>query len=306
MRLLRLSATRCALAGARAVCIGGFDGLHAGHQELIRRTRAAATRLALPAALLSFEPLPREFMKPDNPPARLSNFRERWRLLEALGIDELLLLRFDAALMQLSAVAFMRLLQSVGAKYVVVGHDFRFGRGGEGTVALLVEQGLRLGFEVDIVAPVLQQAERVGSRVVREALAQGDLPRAERLLCRRYSMRGRVRRGAQLGRTLGFATANIAMHRRRAPLSGIFAVRVNDGAALRGWPGVASLGTRPQVGGVEPLLETHLFDFSGDLYGREIEVEFVAKLRDEQRFESLDAMIAQMHRDAAEARRLLM
>jgi riboflavin kinase/FMN adenylyltransferase len=304
MKLLRLSAARCAVNGERALTIGGFDGIHAGHQELIRRTCAAAQRLALPTALLSFEPLPREFMQPSDPPARLTNFRERYRLLGSLGVDEFLLLRFDAALMRLSATAFMQLLRGAGARHVVVGHDFRFGRGGEGTAAMLQAEGDGLGISIEVVAPVEQQGERVGSRSVREALAQGDLSRAERLLCRRYSMRGRVQRGAQLGRTLGFPTANIAMHRRRAPLSGIFAVRVR-GRALEGQPGVASLGTRPQVGGDEPLLETHLFDFGGDLYGQEIEVEFVAKLRDEQRFESMDAMIAQMHRDAAEARRLL-
>jgi riboflavin kinase/FMN adenylyltransferase len=320
VRLVRLSTERCSWPGARALTIGGFDGLHVGHQELIRRARFAAQRLALPAAVLSFEPLPREFLQPEHAPARLTNFRERWHVLQSLALDEFLIMRFDTGMAHMSAADFMQLLARVGARHVTVGHDFRFGHGGEGDVALMRARGPQLGFEVEVVAPVLLAGERVGSRMVREALSSGDLARAQRLLQRGYSMRGRVRRGAQLGRTLGFPTANIATHRRTLPFSGIFAVRVHalalagataraaaatGDAVLSGWPGVASLGTRPQVNGVEPLLEAHLFDFSGDLYGREIEVEFVAKLRDEQRFDSLDAMTAQMHRDAAAARQLL-
>jgi riboflavin kinase / FMN adenylyltransferase len=304
MKLVRLSTERCAWPGARALTIGGFDGLHVGHQALIERARAAAARLRLPAALLSFEPLPREFFNPEHAPARLTNFRERWRVLQSLALDEFLIMRFDAGMAHMGASDFMQLLYRVGARHVTVGHDFHFGHGGEGDVALLSLRGPMLGYEVEVVEPVLRGGVRVGSRMVREALASGDLSQAQRLLCRAYSMRGRVRRGAQLGRTLGFPTANLATHRRTLPFSGIFAVRVHA-TGLTGWPGVASLGTRPQVNGVDPLLETHLFDFSGDLYGRELEVEFVAKLRDEQRFESLDAMTAQMHRDAAAARHIL-
>ena len=314
MKLLRLSAARRSCAGGRALTIGGFDGLHLGHQELIRCVRNAAQRLQLPAALLSFEPLPREYLQREQAPARLTNFRERWRLLQSLGLDEFLVIRFDARLAQLSAADFMQLLAAAGARHVTVGHDFRFGHRGAGDVALLAQVGPQLGFAVEIVAPVLLDGKRVGSRMVREALASADLKGAQRMLRRAYSMRGRVRRGAQLGRTLGFPTANLAMHRRAVPFSGIFAVRVHAsasdvgtqaGEALDGWPGVASLGTRPQVHGVEPLLEVHLFRFSGDLYGREIEVEFVARLRDEQRFESLAEMTAQMQRDADAARQLL-
>ncbi len=314
MKLVRLSSVRGSWPGARALTIGGFDGLHFGHQELIRCACSAAQRLGLPVSLLSFEPLPREFFQRERAPARLTNFRERWRLLQSLGLDEFLLIRFDAGMAQMSAADFMQLLSRVGARHITVGHDFRFGHGGQGDAAMLLQYGPPLGFAVEIVAPVLLAGERVGSRMVREALASADLAGAQRMLRRAYSMRGRVRRGAQLGRTLGFPTANLAMHRRALPFSGIFAVRVHAPAAsvaaqpvaaLNGWPGVASLGTRPQVNGVEPLLEVHLFDFSADLYGREIEVEFVARLRDEQRFESLAALTAQMHRDAAAARQLL-
>ncbi len=314
MKLVRLSSARNSWPGARALTVGGFDGLHFGHQELIRNARSAAQRLGVPASLLSFEPLPREFFQRARAPARLTNFRERWRLLQSLGLDEFLVIRFDAGMAQMSALDFMQLLSRVGARHITVGHDFRFGHGGAGDAAMLVQHGPPLGFTADIVAPVLLAGERVGSRMVREALASGDLAGAQRMLQRAYSMRGRVRRGAQLGRTLGFPTANLAMHRRALPFSGIFAVRVHAPAAsvaaqpvaaLNGWPGVASLGTRPQVNGVEPLLEVHLFDFSADLYGREIEVEFVARLRDEQRFESLAELTAQMHLDAAAARQLL-
>ena len=309
MKLVRLSTGCCSWPGARALTIGGFDGLHLGHQALIERARAAGARLGVPAAVLSFEPLPREFLQPEQALARITNFRERWRVLQTLALDEFLVMRFDAGMAHMSAPDFMQLLARVGARHVTVGHDFNFGYRGEGDVALLRERGPPLGFEVEIVPPVLLDGERVGSRMVREALASANLARARQLLRRSYSMRGRVQRGAQLGRTLGFPTANIATHRLTLPFSGIFAVRVHApagaGVALAGWPGVASLGTRPQVNGVEPLLETHLFDFSGDLYGREIDVEFVARLRAEQRFESLAAMTAQMHRDAAAARQLL-
>jgi len=300
-----------AFAGQDADCVltvGAFDGLHLGHRVLIDRALALGRTHGLPALLLSFEPLPREYLHAADPPARLTNFRERWRLLQGFGLDGLCLLPFNEGLRQLSGEQFARLLRRLGARHVVVGHDFRFGRGGHANAQWCAEQGVVLGFGVDIVEPVEQAGQRIGSRRVRDALVAGELARAAALLGRPYSMRGRVRRGQQLGRQLGFRTANIAAHRRRLPLSGIFAVRVQaggSGTALNGWPGVASLGTRPTVAGVQPLLETHLFDFDGDLYGREIEVEFVARLREERKFDSLDLMVEQMHRDAAAARRIL-
>jgi riboflavin kinase/FMN adenylyltransferase len=189
---------------------------------------------------------------------------------------------------------------------VVVGHDFRFGRGGEGTAERLAAAGERLGFQVDIVEPVTLGGQRLSSSAIREALAVGDLVRAERLLGRPYTMTGRVVRGEQLGRKLGFPTANVRFPHRRLPVAGIFAVRVRiRGAAGPVLAAVASIGTRPTVGGTEPLLEVNIFDFAGDLYGREIAVECVRFLRPELKFESLDAMVAQIHRDAAQARQLL-
>jgi riboflavin kinase/FMN adenylyltransferase len=289
------------------VTIGSFDGIHLGHRALIERLLWHGRQLSLPTMMLSFEPLPREFLQPDDPPARLTNLRERAQLLAASGIDRLCLLRFDERLRMLSGLQFMELLACAHARVVVVGHDFHFGRGGEASAHWCAGHAGQFGFTVDVVAPVQIDGERVSSGLVREALAVGDFISAQRLLGRAYSMRGRVRTGNRLGRTLGFPTANIAVKRRRVPLQGVFAVRVSvdTASAAPQLPGVANLGTRPTVGGVEPLLEAHLLDFDGDLYGRELEVQFVARLRDERKFDSMDAMVLQMRRDAADARVLL-
>ncbi len=288
------------------VTIGTFDGMHLGHQALLRRLAEHGRRLSRPAMVLTFEPMPREFLLADGQaPARLTSCRERWRVLERLGCDFLWLLRFGPPLRNLSGEAFAALLgEELRTPLVVIGHDFRFGRNGEATAATLSAAGQRLGFEVDVVPPVTVDGERVSSSGVREALARADFEQVRRWLGRPYSMTGRVVRGNRLGRTLGFPTANLQIERRRPPVQGIFAVRVR-GAADAELPGVASLGTRPTVDGEHTLLEAHVFDFSGDLYGREIEVEFVAKLRDEERFPSLEALVAQMHQDAAQARQIL-
>ena len=321
MELIRGPAT-CRSAQC-VVSIGSFDGIHLGHQALIERLKRHGRRLGLPTMMLSFEPLPREFLQPEDPPARLTNLRERWRLLEGFGIDRLWLLRFDEALRLSSGGEFMQLLSAAQARVIVVGHDFHFGRGGEASADWCAAHAGAFGFEVDVVAPVQIDGERVSSGRVRGALQASDFAAAARLLGRPYSMRGRVRGGGRLGRTLGFPTANIAVQRRRVPLQGVFAVRVHGagagaGAGSRGSTGsacgarpdagvagVANLGTRPMVGGAQMLLEAHLFDFDGDLYGRELEVQFVARLRDELKFESMAAMVEQMHRDAAQARAML-
>jgi riboflavin kinase/FMN adenylyltransferase len=285
--------------------IGGFDGLHLGHQELIRRVRAQAAEHDCRSMLLSFEPLPREYFTPQDPPGRLTSFRERWRLLSRFGLDVFCALRFSLALQNQSAEAFAQMLAGGGVRRVLVGHDFRAGKGAEGDVAFLRGAGARLGFEVEVLQPVCDGGERISSRGLRQCLAEGDLDTARRQLGRRYSMIGRVYRGEQLGRELGFPTANLRLERRRAPLAGIFAVRVRGALPGRRVDGVASLGTRPTVGGTEALLEVHLFDFAGDLYGRELEVEFIARLRDEQRFDTVADLVTRMHRDAAEARAAL-
>jgi riboflavin kinase/FMN adenylyltransferase len=287
------------------VTIGTYDGVHLGHQALLRRLGEHAAQLAVPTVVLTFEPTPREYLAPDAPPARLTSFRERWRILDGMGLDNLLLLRFGEALRKLSGEDFASLLaEKIGARAIVVGHDFRFGRNGEATATMLADAGRRLGFAVDVVPPVLLDGARVSSSGVRDALWRGDFVLARSWLGRPYTMRGKVIHGKRLGRDLGFPTANMRIERRRTPLHGIFAVRVHgiEATPLRG---VASLGTRPAVGGVETLLEVHVFDFAADLYGREIEVEFVAKLRDEANYPTLDALVEQIHRDAAEARRIL-
>ena len=293
-------------AAGYVAAIGGFDGIHLGHRALIERVQAQARARGLASMVLSFEPLPKEFFAPENPPARLTSFRERWCLLQEAGLDVFCALHFNDSLRRLSAEGFARMLVNGGVRGVVIGHDFRAGHNGEATAEWFLREGPGLGLSVDIVPQVLLEGVRVGSGVIRAALAAGDLALANRLLGRGYSMRGRVVRGEQLGRKLGFPTANLRLARRRTPVNGIFAVRVRGiGIAGADAPAVASLGTRPTVGGREPLLEVHVFDFAGDLYGREMEVEFVARLRDELRFDSVDEMVEQIRADAAAARRIL-
>jgi len=288
------------------VTIGTFDGIHPGHQALIQRLLEHGKRLARPAMMLTFEPMPREYLAATDPPARLTSWRERWRALQRTGLDYVLQLPFDERLRSLTGEEFAALLgRTLATPAVVVGHDFRFGRNGEATGPMLYQAGSRLGFEVDVVPPVLVDGTRVSSSLIRGALERGDLKTAERLLGRPYSMIGRVVRGEQLGRTLGFPTANLRLGRKRSPLQGIFAVRVRGADGTGSLPGVASLGTRPTVGGKTVVLEAHVFDFTGDLYGREIEVEFVAKLREEECFANLDELVKQMHVDAAQAREIL-
>ena len=295
----RLRGSGCVLT------IGTYDGIHLGHQALLARLNEHAKQRGTPSVLLTFEPMPREFLAPNDPPARLTSLRERWRILSGARLDYLWLLRFGEALRNLPGEGFAQLLaRELRPRLVVVGHDFRFGRLGEATASVLAAAGTRLGFAVDVLAPVMLDGERISSSGVRAALACGDFERARRWLGRPWSMRGRVRPGRRLGRDLGFPTANLPLERRRAPVAGIFAVRVH-GVGSGPLPGVASLGTRPTVAGVETLLEAHLFDFCEDLYGREIEVEFAAKLRDEAHFATLEALTAQMRRDAADARRIL-
>jgi riboflavin kinase/FMN adenylyltransferase len=287
------------------VCIGAFDGLHLGHRALVRHAAARAGALSLPAVALSFEPLPREFFSRDLPPPRLTLARGKYQGLSGLGADAVGLLRFDARLAAMSAEDFAHrmLAGRLGAREVWIGPDFRFGNRRGGDLPLLQRMGAGLGFSAGEIDPVLLQGERVSSTRIREALRGGDFTDAARLLGRPYAISGRVIRGKQLGRTLGFPTANLRFPKTPA-LSGIYATWVH-GVGDRPHASVSSFGTRPTVDGVEPLLEAHLFDFDGDLYGRHIEVEFVAKLRDELKFPDLPALVVQMDRDAQQARHLL-
>lgn len=287
------------------VCIGAFDGLHLGHRALVRHAVSRARELELPAVALSFEPLPREFFSPALPPPRLTLVRGKYEGLRALDVDSVGLLRFNAKLAEMDAEVFVRQMlgRRLGAREVWIGPGFRFGNRRAGDVDLLQALGGELGFTASAIEPVHAQGERVSSTRIREALRSGDFVGAARLLGRPYAIAGRVVRGKQLGRTLGFPTANLRFPRTPA-LSGIYATWVH-GVADSPLASVSSFGTRPTVNGVEPLLEAHIFDFDGDLYGRHIEVEFVAKLRDEEKFTDLPALTWQMQRDAEQARRTL-
>ena len=288
------------------VTIGNYDGVHRGHQHMLATVTARARELGLPATVVTFEPTPREYFEGDAAPARLMRLREKLEALPLYGVDRVVVLRFDRRMQAMGADEFVErlLVRGLGARHVVVGHDFHYARRREGNIDTLRAAGARHGYAVEEVGRYLVDGERVSSSLVREALGRGDLARAGLLLGRPYRMAGRVRRGQQLGRRLGYPTANLALHRKVVPLWGVFAVRVS-GAGLVDHPAVVSLGTRPTIAGTEPLLEVHVFDYDGDLYGRYLDVDFVRRLRDERRFESLDALVEQMHRDAAEARELL-
>jgi riboflavin kinase/FMN adenylyltransferase len=288
------------------VAIGNFDGMHLGHQALIGTLLRQGREAGLAAAVLSFEPHPREYLAPQAAPARLMRLRDKAEALAAMGVDELRMLRFGPRIAAWDAETFIEraLVRALGAKRVVIGEGFRFGHGRRGDVALLARAGAARGFTVTAMAPVMAGGRPVSSTRVREALAAGRLDEAKALLGREYRMCGRVIDGAKLGRKLGFPTANMRLHRRVKPVAGIFAVRVS-GPGLARRPGVASVGTRPTVDGKEWLMEAHVFDFDRDLYRARLAVDFVARLRDERKFGSLDAMTEQMHRDAARARALL-
>jgi riboflavin kinase/FMN adenylyltransferase len=286
--------------------VGNYDGVHLGHQQMIGVLRARAAELRCAATVLVFEPSSKEFIDPDGAPPRLTRWREKYVALAAQGVERLVTLRFDDCMRAMTARSFVDelLVARLGARHLVVGHDFRYGSNAGGTIETLRAAGGTMGFGVEQVAPFVYDGVRVSSTAVRERLERADFTGAARLLGRSYRMTGRVVHGRELGRTLGFPTANLRLMRRKSPVWGILAVRVS-GIEPRALPGVASLGTRPTVNGTEPLLEVHVFDFSGDLYGREIEVEFVAKLRDEVKFDSLDALVQQMRVDGADARALL-
>jgi riboflavin kinase/FMN adenylyltransferase len=286
--------------------IGNYDGVHLGHRAVLDSLIDVAGRMSLPSAVMAFEPTPQEFFCHEKAPARLTRFREKYLALAETGVERFVCLRFNRAFSQLSPEDFVEqiLVRGMGVRYLVAGDDFRYGYRRAGDFASLKAAGLRHGFEVADTASFRMQGERVSSSRIREALVAGDLDLATRMLGRPYSMCGRVVPGDQLGRTLGFPTANILPSRRVLPMTGVYAVQV-DGVAEGPWPAVANLGTRPTVNGKRALLEAHLLDFEGDIYGRHLEVKFVAKLRNEHRFDNVQLMIEQMHRDLKAAREIL-
>lgn len=291
--------------GGTVVTIGNFDGLHLGHQALVQRCHALR-KPGEKVAVVTFEPLPAAFFRPEQAPSRLNAVDRKLRVLRSLGVDLTWLMRFDAALAGLGAREFVQqvLVESLAARVVVVGHDFHFGRGKEGnarTLELLAEE---FGFREDIVPPVMLDGERVSSSGVRKCLLAGDFEGAARLLGRPYRMGGHVVRGQALGRKLGYPTANLRIRAEPSPLTGVLATwaRINGGPWL---PGVSNLGRRPVVGGRDPLLEVHFFDFDEDIYGQRLDVQFVAKLRDETNFDGLEALVEQMKKDEGAARAVL-
>lgn len=288
------------------VCIGAFDGVHRGHRALLDRVRERAVAAGVDSVAVSFEPIPREFFARGAPLLRLTSARDKIERIAEAGIDRLLGLRFNAALAAMSAEDFVTriLVDQLAAREVWVGADFRFGKARAGDIALLREMGCKHGFSVEVFADFNVDGARVRSSEIRGLLGDGQFDSAAQLLGRRFMIGGRVVHGKKLGRQLGYPTANIPLGKRLSPVNGIFAVWVH-GVAEQPLPGVASLGTRPTVNGREPLLEAHLFDFDGDLYGRHLDVDFVAKLRDEVKFDDLDALVVQMDRDALDARRVL-
>ncbi|MDX1518316.1 MAG: bifunctional riboflavin kinase/FAD synthetase [Woeseiaceae bacterium] len=288
------------------VTIGSFDGLHLGHQRLLDAVLEQSRQTGLRSVVMSFEPTPREFFQADEPPARLMRFREKYDALADRGIDIFYCPRFSAAMRQIAAPDFVRrvLVHGLNARHVVVGDDSRFARRREGDAELLARMGKALDFSVEQLGSVIIDGVRVSSTAIREACMQGRLEQAATLLGRPYRMSGRVVHGEQLGRTLGFPTANVDLRRRQSPVSGIFAVRVS-GLADSSIDGVASVGTRPTFDGTKPILEVYLFDFSADIYGEYIHVDFIAQLREQKRYESVDDLVAQMHIDADNARDVL-
>jgi riboflavin kinase/FMN adenylyltransferase len=295
---------RSGFAVGTGLTIGNFDGVHRGHRAMLKRLVEKSRELRLSCNVLTFEPHPREFFSPSTAPARLSRLREKLEMLAEAGIERTHVLRFGAKLAALAAHRFVDevLVRGLGVRWLLVGRDFRFGARRAGDFALLEAAAASKGFGVEAMGDVLEAGQRISSSSVRACLAAGDLPGAARLLGRGYSMSGRVAHGEKLGRTLGFPTANIVL-RRRPPLAGIFAVEAEleeTHAVLRG---VASVGRRPTVqDNAPPLLEVHLFDWQGDLYGRHLRVKFLRKLRDEEKYGGLDALRAAITRDAEQAK----
>ena len=294
------------VAGGSVATIGSYDGLHRGHQKLLRHVLDHAKKKRLPSIVMSFEPTPKEFFATKRPPARLMRFREKFEALAEFGIDVFYCPRFDEAMKNISADTFIRriLIHSLNINHLVIGDDFRFAQDRAGHLQTLQRAGLALGFSVEEMQSVIVADERVSSTVIRNALWEGDLEHARRLLGKDYRMSGKVIEGKRLGRTLGYPTANVNLNRLQSAVMGIFAVRVSG----RNWgplDAVASVGTRPTFEGTKPLLEVHILDFDKDLYGEYMHVDFIARLRSEEKFDDVKDLIEQMHRDSARAKEIL-
>ena len=283
--------------------IGNFDGVHRGHRQLIDALCEKAKALGVPSMLMTFEPQPREFFAGTKLPARLTRFREKVYLLDQPPLDRLLCLPFNERTANIEADWFAKdfVVDQVGAKHLVIGDDFRFGRGREGDFALFERYGQIHGYSVSAMSTLLQGEARISSTLIRETLAAGNFTVATNLLGHEYFIMGRVVYGRQLGRQLNVPTANIRLQRYRAALEGVYCVTV-EGIAGAVRHGIANIGVRPTVDGKEPLLEVHVFDYTGNLYGDLIKVTFKQKLREEQAFDSIDALKTQINQDIEQAR----
>ncbi|HTJ96448.1 MAG TPA: bifunctional riboflavin kinase/FAD synthetase [Rhodocyclaceae bacterium] len=283
--------------------IGNFDGVHLGHRAMLERLVAKAKKVSMPSAVLTFEPHPREYFSPASAPARLTRLREKLELLAECGVDQVYVCRFNAKFAALSADEFIEqvLVRGLGVRHLLIGDDFRFGKGRTGDFAALEQAGYAHRFTVEAMTTIELDDERVSSSSIRAALASGNLARAEHFLGRPFFMSGRVVHGDKIGRTIGFPTANVQHARARLPLAGIYAVSV-DGLGKNVF-GAASVGVRPTIAeGLKPVLEVHLLDFDRDIYGEHVHVNFHHKLRDEAKYATLDALKAQIARDVEETR----
>ncbi len=284
--------------------IGNFDGVHLGHQQVVQQLAEKGRQLGLPVVVAIFEPQPMEFFKPDQAPARLSRFREKIQQLSTLPIDAVLILEFNKKLSELEAADFIKevLVDGLKVKHLMIGDDFHFGLQRQGDFSLLKKVGAISNFSVESMNSHLVKSERVSSTLIREALNRGALDVAAAYLGRNYSMCGRIVQGNQIGRSIGFPTANIKVNRKKSPIQGVFAVKMSgiDGRLISG---VANVGIRPTLeGDKQLLLEVHLFDFDEDIYGRHVEVQFIKKIRSEQKFGSFDELKAQIKKDSEVAR----
>lgn len=282
--------------------IGNFDGVHLGHQQVLKKLTSQAQSLGLPAAVMIFEPQPKEFFDLEGAPARLSTLSEKIELLKENAVDALACMAFNERFMSLSAEDFVKqvLIDGLNVKALIVGDDFKFGCDRSGDFEYLQQAGKQYGFTVQDTKTVQQAGMRVSSTEIRAALDAGDLDQAEALLGREFCISGRIAHGQKLGRTLGVPTANVILKRHKTPLTGVYAVQVVTKAGT--YEGVANIGMRPTVGAVVPILEPHLFDFSGDLYGQRLKVVFKHKIRDEKRFNGLDELKAAIYEDIEKAK----
>ena len=282
--------------------IGNFDGVHRGHQAVLSRLQEQATQLGLPSCVMVFEPQPLEFFAREKAPARLSRLRDKYEAIAALNIDRLLCVKFDHVFAELTAAEFIEqiLVRKLAVRFLVIGDDFRFGLQRRGDFALLMEAGRQYGFQVLSTDTLLHDQQRVSSTLLREALREGRLEDVTQMLGHPYTITGRVAHGAKLGRTIGFPTANIHLKRLVVPVQGVYAVQVLIADAIHF--GVANIGFRPTVNGTRSQLEVHIFDFKGDLYGKQLQIQVCHKLRDEQKFPSFSALQTQITMDARQAR----